>query len=70
MKIERTIVPDITLREEISHAAGEAELIALARRAYLSFDHRALMLCIDRYVGLYGEDGMKEYRWLMETSCW
>gem|GEM_PF-6802264 len=70
MKIEAKITPDRAIRNEIAHTDGREELLALARSSYLCFDHYALKSCIDKYESLYSDGAMKEYKWLMETSCW
>ena len=70
MKIEAKIVPDEGIRKRIEMTDGKEELLALARESYLCFDHFALKTCIDKYEGLYRDGGAKEFRWLMETSCW
>lgn len=62
--------PDISLRLEIDTAHSREELLELAHRSYLSFDHAALKICIEKYESLYYDEAMNEYRWLMETSCW
>ena len=70
MRIENKITPDNDIRALLPLTDSRDGLLTLARRSYLSFDYVALGACIEKYESLYYDDAVREYRWLMETSCW